>query len=91
MELSKPLRKAFSSQDIQCGLFCCGVFFFGVIFSIIFFSIGMKSPDDSLREFTMEIKLKENYLMHARPKTSCESPRLILALSVLRGLQDSIS
>lgn len=93
MELPEPLRKAFSSQDTQCGLFCCVGFFCIVIFPVISISIctNPTTANESLFEFTMEMKLKENYLMLARPKTSCECPRLISALCVLRGLQDSTS
>lgn len=35
--------------------------------------------DYLLSKFILEIKLKGNYLMHVRLKTSCESLKLILA------------
>lgn len=40
--------------------------------------------DYSLSNIILEIKLKGNYLMHVRLKTSCESLKLILALHTVK-------
>lgn len=45
------------------------------------------ATDYSLFKFTLEIKLKGNYLKYVRLKMRCESPKLILASCVLRKIQ----
>lgn len=45
------------------------------------------ATDYSLFKFTLEIKLKGNYLKYVRLNMSCESPKLILASCVLRKIQ----